>query len=114
MKAFKIPFGVLLIITWLFAQESGWGMEKWGGAPEKGYKEGEILVKFKKEVPEARIQEMNNEMGTEILKFFRFTRFYLLKLPPGATVESMMEKFRALPEVEHVEPNSLVTIQQKP
>jgi len=80
-------------------------------APGKPYKDGEILVKFKKDVPQERIDEILKETGTGGIKFFQSIRFYLLRIPPGAEVDGMVEKFRTYREVERAEPNSSVSIQ---
>ena len=81
--------------------------------PEKTYREGEILVKFKKDVSQDRIGEILEETGTEKIKMLGTVGVYVLRIPKGTTVESMVEKFQTLPEVEYAEPNYTVTIRRK-
>ncbi len=110
MKNFLELIGLLFLIIPLFVLENGWGQEKNLSPQEGRYKEGEILVKFKEGVSPAQIEEINGRMGTEVRSVLSSIGVYVLKLPPGATVEAMVEKFCALPEVEYAEPNYKVSI----
>jgi thermitase len=104
----------LLVMAFLSVWGNGWGVEGMKQPVGKPYAEGELLVKFREGVSEARIQEVLRQTETEVTKFLRIVKVYVLKLPQGAAVEDMVKKFQALPEVEYAEPNRVVTIQEKP
>ena len=114
MKRIKLPIYAFLMILSLLAAQNGWNMEGAKKPTGKPYAEGELLVKFRAGVSEARIQEVLRQTGTEVNRFLRIVKVYVLKLPPGAAVEDMLKKFQALPEVEYAEPNRVVAIQEKP
>jgi hypothetical protein len=114
MKRIKPPILAVMMIFSLLAVQNGWGMEGANKPAGKPYAEGELLVKFREGVSEARIQEVLRQTGTGVSKFLRTVKVYVLKLPPGAPVEDMRKKFQALPEVEYAEPDYTVTIQEKP
>jgi hypothetical protein len=111
MKRIRQTILVFMMILSLLAVENGWSMEGANKPTGKPYAEGELLVKFKEGVSEAQIREVLRQTGTEVSKFLRIVKVYVLKLPPGATVEDMKKKFQTLPEVEYAEPNYTVTIQ---
>lgn len=75
------------------------------------YVEGEIIVKFKEEVPLEKIGEINKAMGTEIIKVFSSGKLFLLQLPDDVSVPVMVERYKRLPEVAYGEPNYIVRIQ---
>jgi hypothetical protein len=104
----------LLVMAFLSVWENGWGVEGMKQPVGKPYAEGELLVKFREGVSEAQIQEILRQNGTEVTRFLRTLKVYVLRLPPGAAVEDMAKKFQSLPEVEYAEPNYTVTIQEKP
>lgn len=79
-----------------------------GGAPKKPYAEGQILVKFKRDVTPQRIARINAEMGTEVIK--EMGRLMLIRIPKGASVEKMLKRFSSLPEVEYAQPDYIQSI----
>jgi hypothetical protein len=104
----------LLALAFLSVCGTGWGVEEVKPPGGKPYAEGRLLVKFKGEVAQDRIQEIFRQTGTEVTRFLRTLKVYVLRLPPGASVDEMVKKFQALPEVEYAEPDYTVTIQEKP
>ncbi len=104
---------IFLITTLILSFQIIWGIEKGGHSQRGVYKENEILVKFKKGVSEERIEEINGRMGTELVKVIRTVRIHVLQIPEAESVEGMVEKYSALPEVEYAEPNYTFSIQHQ-
>ena len=75
------------------------------------FAEGEILVKFRDDVPEEKAHEIISQHGAGILRYMEKLRVYLLKLKKGESVEDAIEEFSALPEVQYAEPNYTLKIQ---
>lgn len=75
------------------------------------FAEGEILVKFRDDVPEEKAHEIISQHGAGILRYMEKLRVYLLKLKKGESVEDAVEEFSALPEVQYAEPNYTLKIQ---
>ena len=69
------------------------------------YRPGEILVKFKGDVSQTRIQEINEALGTKTIQYFESSGFYLLKITSENSVEITVKQYTELPEVEYAEPN---------
>lgn len=69
------------------------------------YRQGEILVKFKKDVSKEEIAALNKQLGAEVVKYFHHTEAYLLKLPAGMEVKEAVKLYQERPEVEYAEPN---------
>jgi general secretion pathway protein D len=77
----------------------------------KRFAEGEILVKFREDVPEEKTHAIISQHGAGILQYMEKLRVYLLKLKKGQSVEDAVEEFSALPEVQYAEPNYTLKIQ---
>lgn len=75
-----------------------------------GYIEGQLLVKYKRNTPSQRIQEINELMGVRVLKVIAGIQVYQLQIPQGTTVPEMIKRYVAFPEVEYAEPNYQVQI----
>ncbi|MDA8242207.1 MAG: type II secretion system secretin GspD [Nitrospiraceae bacterium] len=75
------------------------------------FAEGEILVKFREDVPEEKARAIISQHGAGILRYMEKLRVYLLKLKKGESVEDAVEEFSALPEVQYAEPNYTLKIQ---
>ncbi len=69
------------------------------------YAEGEIMVKFKKEITDERIGEILKEHKLTIIEYSEKTGLYRLRLPEGMQVKEALEEFSKIPEIEIVEPN---------
>ncbi len=89
--------------------------EAWlGKKPEKNYKEGELLVKFKSGVSEDSREKLHKKHGSEKIKEFAFLRIHLVKLKNGLRVEEAIRLYEADPDVEYAGPNHIVTAQSIP
>ncbi|MGE5300784.1 MAG: type II secretion system secretin GspD [Acidobacteriota bacterium] len=75
------------------------------------FAEGEILVKFREDVPEEKVHAIISQHGADILQYMEKLGVYLLKLKKGQAVEDAVEEFSALPEVQYAEPNYTLKIQ---
>ena len=69
------------------------------------YKEGELLVKFKKGVSVSKAASAHNVIGAKVKKRFHHFDIEHLELPQGMTVESAIAQYKKNPDVEYVEPN---------
>ena len=76
-----------------------------GGSANKGYVEGELLVKFKGNVPQATIARLNEGVGAQVLREFGIVRgLYYIKMTPR-DFERALDEYGSSPYVEYVEPN---------
>ncbi|MDA8434295.1 MAG: type II secretion system secretin GspD [Nitrospiraceae bacterium] len=75
------------------------------------FAEGEILVKFRDDVPEEKVHAIISQHGAGILQYMEKLRVYLLKLKKGQSVEDAVGEFSALPDVLYAEPNYTLKIQ---
>ncbi|HEY9765882.1 MAG TPA: hypothetical protein V6C82_05935 [Chroococcales cyanobacterium] len=75
--------------------------------------EGEILVKFKEGVSPETILVILKKQGVKVLGFIEGLGIYRLGLPEETSVEAMLERFRAIPEVQYAEPNHKLHIMKK-
>jgi general secretion pathway protein D len=80
---------------------------------EKHYIEGELLVKFREDTPDAAALEIIHKKGASIIKVNERLRLYQIKLRPEQTVEEAIDEYSALPEILYAEPNYRITIQKK-
>lgn len=65
----------------------------------------EIIVKFKKDVSNERIEKINSKHVASVLRTSRFAGFKKMKVPAGKTAEQTVEIYSSLPEVEYAELN---------
>ena len=72
---------------------------------EKQYTEGELLVKFKEEVPAEKAFSIISEKGASVIKFIENIKVYHIKLRKDQKVEEAVEEFSSIPEVHYAEPN---------
>lgn len=66
---------------------------------------GEVLIKFRSQVPKERIAVVVAEMGAEVIRSYEGLRLYHLRIVSGEPLEVVIRKFSLLPEVEYAEPN---------
>lgn len=66
---------------------------------------GEVLVKFRPEVPKDRITLIVSELGVEVVRTFEALHLYHVRIVSGEPLETVIRKFSLLPEVEYAEPN---------
>ncbi len=78
------------------------------------YRRGEILVKFRPEVPEAERQVIRDRMGAKVERVFESIGVEHWRLPGDADTEAALGRLVELPEVEYAEPNYIYTPQAIP
>lgn len=75
------------------------------GKKEKMYAEGELLIKFKKDVTaEKALQSILNKEAS-LIRFLESAEVYQIRLREGQSVEDAVKEFSAMPEVQYAEPN---------
>lgn len=82
-----------------------------GGAP---CRQGEVLVKFRPEVPEERRQAVRELLEASVERVFKGIGVEHWRLPAGADTGEALARLSALPEVEYAEPNYVYTPQVLP
>jgi len=78
---------------------------------EDRYVRGEVLVKFRDDVPFERISEIVSAEGVSLLRELQPKGLYLIKLKEKQDVEDAVKIFAAYGEVEYAEPNYVLKIQ---
>jgi len=79
--------------------------QKSANSLQKKWAPDEIIVKFKKDVPNEQIGKINSKHGASILRTSRFAGFKKMKVTAGKTAEQTVEIYSRLPEVEYAELN---------
>ncbi|RJQ50353.1 MAG: hypothetical protein C4538_00295 [Nitrospiraceae bacterium] len=77
---------------------------------EKLYSPGELMIKFKEDIPGQKAAEIIMQHGATVIKYFEDIHVYHIKLRPGHNVDDAIEEFSALPEILYAEPNYKVKI----
>ena len=93
-----------------------------GSAPGNGssteergeYVPGEVIVKFRTGVPQARIEALLGELKLEVRKSLGMGGTYLLRITDGSAVPDTIERLGALEEVEYAEPNRITRLEPRP
>lgn len=80
------------------------------------YRPGVMLVGYAKGQPMTAMEKasLHAAMGTESIKAFSMVPAELVKLPPGAKLEEMIEAYAADPNVAYAEPDYLVNTCELP
>jgi len=78
---------------------------------EDKYVQGEVLLKFRSDTPDERIQEILSAEGASLLRELKPEGLYLIRLKKKQDVRDAMEIFSAYGEVEYAEPNYMLKIQ---
>jgi len=80
------------------------------GASQRGYVDGEVLVKFKTGVmgTTAALAAYRAVGATKIVSLDAVEGLELAKLDPGVSVETAVKAFEAMPNVEYAQPNYIV------
>jgi serine protease len=73
----------------------------------KQYLAGQILVKFKANVPASRINEINGRHNATVLAESRVGRFKIIKVPKGQKAPQFADDYSSEPDVEYAELNYL-------
>jgi subtilisin family serine protease len=92
----------LLCLLILFGSaQAGLGQD----APARPYVPGEILVKFKSNVPAERLRRWQAGLGMPRPEQVDPGRLHRLTLPPSLSVDAAIDLYRRNPDVEYAEPN---------
>lgn len=71
------------------------------------YVQNELLVKFNPGVSEDKIKSFNDKHGTKVTYTSPYEKFKIVKIPPGKTVEEMVEVYTKNSDVEYAVPNAI-------
>lgn len=107
------PLIVSLILSLYWGNASG---DETGRALGKGlkvlktrkgpeYKEGELLVRFKKGASKAEADRVHQTLGAQVVKRFKRTSIYHVQLKAGMAVKEGMKRYKGFPSVEYAVPN---------
>lgn len=131
-----MPRGLpLLILGLLLFRCAIGGMPVWGKAagsskPQKGlsrnlddprnqgknkkppFVPGEVLVKFKVGVTKEGIDKIRMTYGLSCIITIESIGVYRFRIPPGSTVEDMVDALNEDSQVEYAEPNYMLRIQR--
>lgn len=77
-----------------------------------GYVKGEVLLKFKQDVPKEESLEIISEYGCAILSTIEKLGVYRLKIPEDKTVPEMIDVLEKDERVKYAEPNVIYKIQE--
>jgi subtilisin family serine protease len=100
---------LLLIINFLTsAPAHGKGFLSINHCKQGIFVPGEILVKFKKWVPEEIRERVFRASGVSLIGSFPTLEIQHLGLPPSASVEEALRVYRQDPAVEYAEPNYII------
>lgn len=84
-------------------------------APEEPqYVPGEVLVKYREGVTAATMGALAESLSLKAIDTFDFVGVQQAQVPEDKTVEDMIAKITARPEVEYVEPNYIVYAEKTP
>jgi len=72
---------------------------------EKKYAEGEILVKFKKDVSVEKAMKIILNKDASLIGYLESIEVYHIRIREGGSVEDAVKEFSAVPEVQYAEPN---------
>ncbi|MEW6570046.1 MAG: type II secretion system secretin GspD [Nitrospirota bacterium] len=75
------------------------------------YKSGELLIKFREDIPEEVISGILSAEGAAVISILGANKLYHVKLKKGQGVDDAVEIFRRYREVEYAEPNYIREIQ---
>ncbi|WP_347273385.1 S8 family serine peptidase [Candidatus Kuenenia sp.] len=108
--------GILLILSFLFAitvlHLSSTGKTSYGeSTPDDPYRdafeyvEGELIVKFNKNVPQQAIEAVNESLGAKEITSFKALGLSHMRLPEGSDVHDFAKVYEKNTNVEYAEPN---------
>ncbi len=75
---------------------------------EDTYKQGELLVKFREDTPEARATEIVSGEGASVIALLKPKGLYQIRLKTGQDVKEAAQIFGSYKEVEYAEPNYIM------
>lgn len=74
--------------------------------------EGEVLLKFKKDVPKTAHQQIISKYGCSILNTIEKLEVYRLKIPEDKTVSKMIDILSKDDRIKYAEPNIIYKVQE--
>ena len=77
-----------------------------------GYAPGEILIKYKKQTPDAFIHTLNGQVGITTTRISSHRPLFRMRLPADITVQQAMGLYNENPYVDYAEPNYVIHINQ--
>jgi subtilisin family serine protease len=80
----------------------------------KKYREGELLVKFRKNVTDSEKVRLHARFHSAKVREFGKLRLHHVRLRKGMTVEDAVKLYNAEPDVEYAQPNHIASIQSQP
>ncbi len=81
---------------------------------QRKFREGELLVRFKRGVSEQGRKNFYKRRGSKKIKEFKHTRFQHVKIKKGLSVEQALREYRSDPDVELVGPNYIYEADNTP
>ncbi|MBI5675479.1 MAG: hypothetical protein HZC48_06615 [Nitrospirae bacterium] len=76
--------------------------------------EGELMVKFKADIPADRAEEIISKEGASVIKHLKEINVYHIKLKPEQKVDDAVKKLTLFPEIIYAEPNYRIRIEEEP
>ncbi len=86
---------VLLTASFISAQKSS----------EKGFVEGELLVKYKNGTASNAARSINNRFGANVLEEFPDLGWQRVKLPADLSINQAISEYKQFADIEEVQPN---------
>ena len=100
-----ISFQTVLYTFLFLLMFSGPASGSAGKPPEPPFVPGQILVKFRENVPRDRITELVQEEGGAVRGVIGSTEVYLIVFPENTDIMEAVERFNSRSEVLFAEPN---------
>jgi general secretion pathway protein D len=76
--------------------------------------EGELMVKFKADIPAGRAEEIISGQGASVINYMKEINVYHLRLRPEQKVDDAVKTFTSFPEILYAEPNYKIRIEEEP
>jgi serine protease len=128
MKKNKMAgFIIFLIISFFaFSPEWSWAVvdpsgnlqtkvQKEPGIKKQKFKDGELLVRFKKGVTKEKAKEIHAKHGSEIIRSYSMPAdLYHVKVKKNTPLDEIIDTYTKDPDVLYAEPNFIYTIQTVP
>ena len=76
--------------------------------------EGELMVKFKADIPVGRAEEIISGQGASVINYMKEINVYHIRLKPEQKVDDAVKAFTSFPEIIYAEPNYRIRIEEEP
>ncbi len=81
-------------------------VREFSGVAGRDFREGEIIVKFRRGVPFADMMKTHMRINARVKKTYKhFPEIHVARLPEGMTVEDALREYLKDPDVEYADPN---------